>query len=98
MAVLHANFSETQFVSWAGTWGSTEPVEVTMEYQIEINFEINYGWFEMFAIGEHHGQYYASGGIWLNKQNTEVIDYDGVYDLSSTIKDQLKQWGIKCQW
>ena len=94
---MEAKWIETTFARWEGSWGATEPVEVQMSYEVKINEDRNYGWFEIYSVNGN-SDFYAEGGIWLNKDNSEVMDFDGVYDLPTFVKEQLKKWGIVCRW
>jgi len=79
-----------------GSWGETEFVPATMQYNISYNFETRRGHFEMFNLkNENIGrcEYYAEGGLWGN-ENHCLVDYDGIYSLCSTVLDWLSEIGV----
>ena len=72
------------------SWGSTKREKKEVTYNIEVDVMKQYGSFEMYADGGE--VYYADGGLWFTKG--KLTDYDGIFDLPSTIKEQLKKWGF----
>jgi hypothetical protein len=38
--------------------------------------------------------------LWVNNDDRmiEVLEFDGAYDLPSYVKDELKKYGIVCDW
>ena len=71
------------------SWGSTEREEKEITYNIEVDAIKQYGFFEMYC---DDGAYYAEGGLWFTRG--VLTDYDGIFDLPSIIKEQLKKWGF----
>ncbi len=72
------------------SWGSTKREEKEVTYNIEVDVMKQYGSFEVYADGGEI--YYAEGGLWFT--GGKLTDYDGIFDLPSTIKEQLKKWGF----
>jgi len=72
------------------SWGSTEREEKEITYNIEVNAIKQYGSFEMYCDDDE--SYYAEGGLWFTRG--VLTDYDGIFDLPSIIKEQLKKWGF----
>ena len=72
------------------SWGSTEREEKEITYNIEVNAIKQYGSFEMYC--DNDASYYAEGGLWFTRG--VLTDYDGIFDLPSIIKEQLKEWGF----
>jgi hypothetical protein len=56
-------------------------------YQIQISPKTKYGWFEHNELGDESG-----GGLWFDRGMC-LIDYDGVYELPSEVKDTLIRFG-----
>lgn len=94
---MHEKWIEENYARWENSFGATEPVKVQMSYEVKINEDRNYGFFEIYSINGN-SDFYAEGGIWLNEDNSEVIDFDGVFDLPKSIKERLSTWGIVCRW
>lgn len=58
----------------------------TANYEIKIDIEKQYGYFEHFSHGDE-----VAGGLWFSGK--ELIDYDGVFELPEEVVDSLKLWG-----
>ncbi len=56
-------------------------------YEIQISPSTNYGWFEHKELGDESG-----GGLWFDR-GMFLIDYDGVYELPSEVKNSLIKFG-----
>jgi hypothetical protein len=52
------------------------------------------GWFELYDIETQGEDWYAEGGLWFNDKK-ELVDYDGVFSLSSFVIDKLEELGYK---
>ena len=65
-------------------------VELTvhMEYDVEENF----GTFQFYKTGTD--EFHASGGLWVDAETNELVDYDGVYSLMDFVLDWLQTIGI----
>ena len=71
-------------------WGSTKREKKEVTYNIEVDVMKQYGSFEVYCADDE--TYYAEGGLWFT--GGKLTDYDGIFDLPSTIKEQLKKWGF----
>ena len=58
----------------------------TANYEIKIDVEKNYGYFEHNSHGDE-----VAGGLWFSGK--ELVDYDGVFELPGEVLDSLKLWG-----
>jgi len=70
--------------------GSTEKEKEEVIYNIEVDTIKQYGSFEMYCDSDE--RYYAEGGLWFT--DGVLTDYDGIFDLPNTIKEQLTKWGF----
>ncbi len=55
----------------------------TNKFEIHVNTETRYGWFEDKKIGDENG-----GGLWFDL-DMKLQDYDGVYFLPTDVGNQL---------
>jgi len=55
----------------------------TNKFEIWINTETKYGWFEDNIFGDENG-----GGLWFD-EDMKLKDYDGVYFLPDHVRNQL---------
>jgi len=55
----------------------------TNKFEIWINTEAKYGWFEDKIVGGENG-----GGLWFDK-DMQLEDYDGIYFLPNDVRNQL---------
>jgi len=55
----------------------------TNKFEIWINTETKYGWFEDNIFGDENG-----GGLWFD-EGMKLKDYDGVYFLPADVRNQL---------
>ena len=60
----------------------------TQNYTIGIDAKALYGFFEHNELGDESG-----GGLWFDKE-FQLIDYDGVFELPSEVKNVLIQFGM----
>jgi hypothetical protein len=67
-----------------------EESNVELHITIGINSD-TYGWFEMYDVKSGGNHWYAEGSLIF--QDKCLIDYDGVFSLSSYIVDKLKEMG-----
>lgn len=71
---------------------------VDKEKDVVINVSVgyragdDYGWFEFYDEKSGGDKWYAEGGLWFN--GLELVDYDGVFELSSFIADFLHKKGF----
>lgn len=69
----------------------------TANYEIKIDTNANYGYFEHHTLGDERG-----GGLWFEKESFEnaqgfrlnLIDYDGVAVLPKQVIAWLREQGI----
>lgn len=61
----------------------------TTHYYVEISTQDKYGWFEHTWKGDADG-----GGLWFD-DDKNLIDYDGVFELSAEVCNALKKAGYK---
>lgn len=66
--------------------------DITLEATVGIDDE-DYGWFEVYDVNNGEEGYYAEGGLWFD--DNVLVDYDGVYDLPSCVKNKLIEWGYE---
>jgi len=66
--------------------------DVVISVSVGYRAEDNYGWFEFYDEKSGGDQWYAEGGLWFN--GLELVDYDGVFSLSSFIADFLEKKGF----
>lgn len=50
------------------------------------------GYFELYDVN-NVDNWYAEGGLWF--EGNRLVDYDGVFELSSFVEDKLKEWGYE---
>jgi len=55
----------------------------TNKFEIHVNTETKYGWFEDNIFGDENG-----GGLWFD-EDMKLKDYDGVYFLPNDVRNQL---------
>lgn len=55
----------------------------TNKFEIWINTDARYGWFEDKRLGDENG-----GGLWFD-EDMKLKDYDGVYFLPNDVRNQL---------
>lgn len=58
----------------------------TANYEIKIDVEREYGYFEHQTHGDE-----VAGGLWFD--GNSLMDYDGVFELPGEVVDALKLWG-----
>ena len=87
---LKTTIKKTENICLDYSWGSTKREKKEVTYNIEVDVMKQYGSYEMYADGGE--VYYAEGGLWFT--GGKLRDYDGIFDLPSTIKEQLKKWGF----
>jgi hypothetical protein len=66
--------------------------DVVINVSVGYRAEDDYGWFEFYDEKSGGDKWYAEGGLWFN--GLELVDYDGVFDLSSFIADFLEKKGF----
>ena len=60
----------------------------TQNYTIDIDVKNKYGYFEHDTLGDQSG-----GGLWFDK-DLKLIDYDGVFELPSEVKNILVMFNM----
>jgi len=75
-------------------YGTVLEKEDNVELTVNMNydFEENYGSFEFYRTGTE--EWYESGGLWVDAETNELVDYDGVYSLMEFVLDWLQTIGI----
>ena len=63
-----------------------------MEVTVGVSDEDEYGFFEIYDIASGGERFYGEGGMWF--KGKELIDYDGVFELSQHVIKKLKEWGF----
>ena len=66
--------------------------DVVINVSVGYRAEDDYGWFEFYDEKSGGDKWYAEGGLWFN--GLELVDYDGVFSLSSFIADFLHKKGF----
>tara|TARA_R110000772_G_scaffold152807_2_gene263683 strand:- start:381 stop:680 length:300 start_codon:yes stop_codon:yes gene_type:complete len=66
--------------------------DVVINVSVGYRAEDDYGWFELYDEKSGGDKWYAEGGLWFN--GLELVDYDGVFELSSFIADFLHKKGF----
>ena len=66
--------------------------DVVINVSVGYRAEDDYGWFEFYDEKSGGDKWYAEGGLWFN--GLELVDYDGVFELSSFIADFLHKKGF----
>ncbi len=66
--------------------------DVVISVSVGYRAEDDYGWFELYDEKSGGDKWYAEGGLWFN--GLELVDYDGVFELSSFIADFLHKKGF----
>ena len=66
--------------------------DVVISVSVGYRAEDDYGWFELYEEKSGGDKWYAEGGLWFN--GLELVDYDGVFELSSFIADFLHKKGF----
>ena len=86
------DFQVTAYVTKSTSYGIIDKQDgVELDVTLEMDFDEQYGWFEISDVETGGYGWYASGGIWV--KGNKVVDYDGVFSLSDFIIDKLKEWG-----
>tara|TARA_R110000765_G_scaffold133349_3_gene232118 strand:- start:12592 stop:12903 length:312 start_codon:yes stop_codon:yes gene_type:complete len=88
---LVKKFSVVEYVRHETSYGSTEAEKRTMNYEIEWNKDQSRGWYEIYD-EESGGEDYYAEGI-LTFEGNELIDYDGVFELSEHTLNTLEEMG-----
>lgn len=86
------NFEATQSLSMANSFGVVKQEEL-VDIDVNIGIDGNRGSFELYDIETGGESWYAEGGLWL-KNETDLIDYDGVHELPTVVSDKLIEMGI----
>ena len=82
-------------VRWMWSHGESSWEEVDFRFVISMPPKVrghtaSRGWFEQYSrIGMN---YHAEGGLWF--EGNELVDYDGIYALSSEVLDTLEENGF----
>jgi len=71
-----------------GVLDSSEEEE--LEITVGVDSEAEYGYFEVYDIYTQGNRFYGEGGLWFT--NNKLVDYDGVFELSQHVINQLKKW------
>ena len=86
------DFQVTAYVTKSTSYGIIDKQDgVELDVTLEMDFDKQYGWFEISDVETGGDDWYSSGGIWV--EGNKVVDYDGVFSLSDFIIDKLKAWG-----
>ena len=86
------DFQVTAYVTKSTSYGIIDKQDgVELDVTLEMDFDKQYGWFEISDVETGGDDWYSSGGIWV--KGNKVVDYDGVFSLSDFIIDKLKAWG-----
>ena len=64
----------------------------TLEITVGADTNDEYGFFEIYDIKSGGERFYAEGGLWFTGK--ELVDYDGVFELSQHVTKKLKEWGF----
>jgi hypothetical protein len=65
--------------------------------EVCIDTEANYGFFERIRMGLLYDEHMSEGGLWLGPHKyhgTELLDYDGVYELPKDVAFLLQYAGV----
>jgi hypothetical protein len=86
------NFTAVQGLSLGNSFGTIkEEDSVTLECTLGIHEGGESGWFEIYDEESGGEDWYAEGGI--DFEGTDVVGYDGCFDLPQVIKDKLVELG-----
>jgi hypothetical protein len=86
------DFQVTAYVTKSTSYGIIDKQDgVELDVTLEMDFDEQYGWFEVYDVETGGDDWYASGGIWV--KGNKVVDYDGVFSLSDFIISKLEEWG-----
>ena len=69
---------------------------VKMEVTVGVSDEDNYGYFELYDTETGGERFYGEGGLWF--KGKELIDYDGVFQLSQHVIAKLTEWGYDASY
>ena len=84
-------FTAIESLSLGNSFGTIkEQNDVQLNVTIGINDD-RYGWFEIYDIESGGEEWYSEGGIWF--RGKDVVDYDGVYSLPTSVISKLKELG-----
>lgn len=92
------SFVVTTNLMYEGSFGVSRFQE-NVETQITIGMHEGWltGWFEIYDIESGGEEFYGDGGLWFT--NGMLVDYDGVFSLSSHVIDGLeKHFGIDVRY
>ena len=64
----------------------------TMEITVGVDTKAEYGFFEIYDTESGGDRFYGEGGLWFDGK--ELIDYDGVFEVSQHVIKKLKEWGF----
>ena len=90
-------FETSQALSLENSFGTIKQdnsvaLEVTVGVEIDEQYHVPVrGWFEVSDIETGGNEWYAEGSLGFD--GNQVIDYDGVFALPTTVTNKLKEWG-----
>jgi hypothetical protein len=68
----------------------------TLEITVGVSTEDEYGFFEIYDVESGGERFYGEGGLWFNGK--ELVDYDGVFELSQHVVAKLTEWGFDASY
>ena len=84
-------------VRMEGSWGGTKPKTRMIRYNVWLpDGDQTRGSFELYDLESRGEEFYGEGGLWFNDQK-ELVDYDGVFSLSSVILDICEENGFNVE-
>ena len=63
-----------------------------MEVTVGVDTKAKYGFFEIYDIESGGDRFYGEGGLWFD--GNRLVDYDGVFEISSHVTKKLIEWGF----
>lgn len=69
---------------------------VEMNYTVRLQPNKNYGSFEMYDEKTGGSEWYAEGGLWF--EGKELVEYEGVFELSQSIIEILEENGYDASY
>ena len=90
---LYATFEVESPAQMETSQGVLDSVNSTkLAVSVFVNPQTEVGSFEIYDLKTGGVRFYGEGGLWF--EGKTLIDYDGVFELSDHVINQLKKWGF----
>jgi len=90
MSKYSLDITKESKVRLTGSWGATEWETAEIRITAWACMDRQRGGFEIYDTATRGERWYAEGGLWFNADG-RLVDYDGVYDLDSRIRQWIEE-------